>query len=244
MASEPSPDLRMLMGGVVIGDRVDQLPGRNRPLDSVEEANGLLVPVSLHAAADDRAIQDVQRGEQRGGAVPLVVMGHCAGASLLHRQPGLGAVERLDLALLVDRQHDGMSRWIDIQANDVRELLQEAWIRRELERLYGVRPYAAQICCTERRLTPVAAARARPVQCVVSPGGAASVRSTTCLTVSPGSGRLPGGRVLSRRRPSTPSCMNRSCQRQTTGFDRPERRTIFTCQKYHWRKSFTLNPRH
>ena len=72
----------------------------------------------------------------------------------------------------------------------------------------------------------LAAARARPVQCVVSPGGAASVRLTTRLTVSPGSGRLPGGRVLSRRRPSTPSCMNRSCQRQTTGFDRPERRTI------------------
>ena len=57
-------------------------------------------------------------------------------------------------------------------------------------------------------------------------GEEVSVRLTTRPTVSPGSGRLPGGRVLSRRRPSTPSCMNRSCQRQTTGFDRPERRTI------------------
>ena len=60
MASEPSPDLRMLMGGVVVGDRMDQLPGRNRPLDSVEEANELLVPVSLHAAADDLAFEHVE----------------------------------------------------------------------------------------------------------------------------------------------------------------------------------------
>jgi hypothetical protein len=40
----------------------------------------------------------------------------------------------------------------------------------------------------------------------------------------PSSGGLPGGRVLSRRSPSTPSCMKRSCQRQTTGLALPERR--------------------
>ena len=34
------------------------------------------------------------------------------------------------------------------------------------------------------------------------------------------------GRVLSRRRPSTPSCMNRSCQRQTQVFDLPVWRMI------------------
>ena len=86
----------------------------------------------------------------------------------------------------------------------------------------GARPCAAQMRCTERRLTPDALAIIRPVQCVVSPGGSDRVRSSTRRTASSGSLGLPGGRVLSRRRPSTPSCMNRSCQRQTAGLDRPE----------------------
>ena len=34
-------------------------------------------------------------------------------------------------------------------------------------------------------------------------------------------GALPGGRVLSRRRPATPCSMNRACQRQTVVFDVP-----------------------
>ena len=58
--------------------------------------------VALHAAADDRAVEHVEGGEQRGRAVALVVVGHGPGPPLLHRQARLGAVERLDLALLVD----------------------------------------------------------------------------------------------------------------------------------------------
>jgi hypothetical protein len=41
-----------------------------------------------------------------------------------------------------------------------------------------------------------------------------------------GKGGTRDGRVLSRRSPSTPSAANRSCQRQTHGFDTPARRTI------------------
>jgi len=78
-------------------------------LDCVEESNKLLVAVALHVATDDGAVEDVERGEQRGGAMTFVVVGHRSGAALLHRQTGLGAVERLDLALLIDRENDGMS---------------------------------------------------------------------------------------------------------------------------------------
>ena len=53
----------------------------------------------LHVAADDGAVEDVEGGEQRGGAVTFVVVGHRAGAARLHRQPWLGTVERLNLAL-------------------------------------------------------------------------------------------------------------------------------------------------
>ncbi len=52
----------------------------------------------LHAAADHGAVEDVEGGEQGGGAVALVVVGHGAAFAGLHRQAGLGAVERLDLA--------------------------------------------------------------------------------------------------------------------------------------------------
>ena len=66
-------------------------------------------------------------------------MGHCPGAALLHRQAGLGAVEGLDLAHLVDRQHNGMGGRIDIEADDISELLGELRVVGELERLHPVR---------------------------------------------------------------------------------------------------------
>jgi hypothetical protein len=80
--------------------------------------------------------------------------------------------------------------------------------------------------CTALRLRPTALAIARPVQCVASPGGGSRVSSTTRRTVASGKGGVPGGRVLSRKSPSTPSAAKRSCQRQTHGFDTPARRLI------------------
>ena len=53
----------------------------------------------------------------------------------------------------------------------------------------------------------------------------AVLASTFALTASD-SGLRPGGRVLSRRRPSTPSSPNRACQRHTQGFDLPVSRQI------------------
>ena len=64
-------------------------------------------------------------------------------------------------------------------------------------------------------------AMARPVRCVASWGGGFNVTATTRSTVARSSGAMPGGRVLSRRRPSTPSSMKRSCQRQTVVLDLP-----------------------
>src|SRR6516225_5509515 len=80
--------------------------------------------------------------------------------------------------------------------------------------------------CTERSDTPVAAATARPVQCVASPGGSSSVSSTTRSTSADGNGGKPGFLVFSRNRPGAPSRMNRSCQRHTHGFETPARRMI------------------
>jgi hypothetical protein len=94
------------------------------------------MPVALHTAADDLAFEDVEGGEQGGGAVALVIMGHRGAAPLLHRQARLGAVERLDLAFLVDAEDHGMGRWIDIKANDILELVGESGVVGDLERAH------------------------------------------------------------------------------------------------------------
>jgi hypothetical protein len=89
-----------------LSSAVDRLLSPDLALDSIEEANEFEVLVALHTAADHRAVEHAERGEQGGGAVPLVAMRHSvAGPGLDRTQPGLGAVERLDLALLVERKN-------------------------------------------------------------------------------------------------------------------------------------------
>jgi hypothetical protein len=92
----------MFMGAVVVQDNVNDFAGWHLGLDGIEEADELLMPTALHAAADGPALEHIESGEQRCGAVALVIMSHCASPTCLHGQAGLGAVEGLDLALFVD----------------------------------------------------------------------------------------------------------------------------------------------
>ena len=77
--------------------------------------------------------------KQRGGAVTFVVVRHRPGTAWLHWQPRLGTVERLDLALLVDRENDRMGGRIDVKADDVLELVSELRVCRQLERADAMR---------------------------------------------------------------------------------------------------------
>ena len=96
---EPLTHLWMLVGSVVVEDHVHDFSGRHLRLNGVQEADELLMTMALHASADDLAFEDIESSEQRRCAMALVVVGHRAGAAFLHRQAGLGAVERLDLRL-------------------------------------------------------------------------------------------------------------------------------------------------
>src|SRR5262249_36325948 len=100
MPEKPLAPLWMLVGRVIIDDGVDRLLRRHLRLDSIEEADELLMSMVLHIAADDGAVEDIESSKKCGRAVALVVVSHGSGAPLLHRQTGLGAVESLDLALL------------------------------------------------------------------------------------------------------------------------------------------------
>ena len=104
MPLQPSDHLGVLVGGVVVENHVDRFGGRHLVLDGIEKADEFLMPVALHAAPDDLAFEDIEGGKPGGGAVSFLVMGHRGAAPLFHRQPGLGAVERLNLAFLVDAE--------------------------------------------------------------------------------------------------------------------------------------------
>ena len=118
---------------------MDHFSHRNLRLDRIEEADELLMAVTLHVAADDSAVEDVESREQRGGAVAFVVVRHRPGAARLHRQPRLGAVERLDLALLIDGQNDRMGGRIDIKPDNVAQLVDQPRAVGKLELMDPVR---------------------------------------------------------------------------------------------------------
>ena len=96
-------------------------------------------PMPLHAAPDDRAGGGVEGGEQGGRAVALVIVAAPLRLARPHGQHRLGAVERLDLALLVDAEHQRAVRRVEIEADDVAHLVDELRVARQLEALDPVR---------------------------------------------------------------------------------------------------------
>ena len=90
---------------------MDDLARWNIALNLVQKANEFLVAMALHVLSGHGAVENVQRCEQGGRTVALVIMGHGRTAPLFHRQAGLGAVEGLYPGLFVDRKHHGMGQW-------------------------------------------------------------------------------------------------------------------------------------
>src|SRR5262249_7982551 len=171
----------MLVGGVIVDDRMDLLMLEDLGVDLIEEADELLMPMALHIAADDGAVENVERGEQCRRAVALVVVRHRPGAPRLHRQSRLSPVEGLGLALLVDPQDAGMGGRVDVESDPIPELFGERRIVRQLERPDTMRRELVGLedALHDRKLIPTALASIRPVQCVASPGGGPVTRSMT-----------------------------------------------------------------
>ena len=59
MTVEPAPDLGVLVDGGVVENGMDGRTGGRSGLDRVEEADEFLMAMTLHVAADDRAVEDV-----------------------------------------------------------------------------------------------------------------------------------------------------------------------------------------
>ena len=112
---------------------MDQLAGRYCAFDGIEETDEVLVAVLRQTAVEDGTVEDVERGEQGGRTVALVIMGHGAALPRLQGQAWLGAIERLNLAFFTDREHDGMCRRADVEPDDILDLLGEGEVVRALE---------------------------------------------------------------------------------------------------------------
>jgi hypothetical protein len=133
MLLQPSSYVRMFVGSVVIENDVQIQVLRSLGVDLFQKAQELRVLVSLLARANHLSGEHVQSREESGGTVSLVVVGYRLAASLLHRQSRLGAVQSLDLGLLVHAKNQRLLGRIHIESDHVDQLLFEVGIRAELE---------------------------------------------------------------------------------------------------------------
>src|ERR1700754_4080221 len=99
--SQPSPDRWGLVCDVIVHHEMDVEFARHGGLDLVEELAELGSTVASVALADDSSGCNVESGEQRCSAVPLVVVAPSGRLAGTHRQHRLTAVQRLDLGLLI-----------------------------------------------------------------------------------------------------------------------------------------------
>ena len=84
-------------------------------------------------------VQGVQCGEQGRGSVAFVVVSHGFRSTPFHRQARLGAIESLNLALLIHAQHEGVFWRIEIKPYYVLELLNKMGVSTQLEGANPVR---------------------------------------------------------------------------------------------------------
>jgi hypothetical protein len=98
----------MFMRGVIINEDVNRRLFGHSGFNDVEEADELLMAMTLHTLADDLTFEHVKGSEQGCGALPFVVMRQGCGAPLLHWMGRLSASERLDLAF---SSTDNMTAW-------------------------------------------------------------------------------------------------------------------------------------
>jgi hypothetical protein len=123
------------MGGVIVNDQMEIEISWGLIIDQLEKTQKFSMPMARHTSPDNRAIQHVQRRKQGRGAISLVVVGHGAGTPLLHRQPWLGAIEGLDLALFVNAEDQGLVGRIEVEPDHILHLGGEVLVARKFESL-------------------------------------------------------------------------------------------------------------
>src|SRR5947207_8183076 len=91
------------------------------------------MPMARKTLADNFSLQNLQSSKE--GCCPMadVIMRKCAAASLLERQSRLRPVQSLNLALLINAEHEAFLRRIEVKADHVRQFFKKLNIPRQLE---------------------------------------------------------------------------------------------------------------
>src|ERR1022692_1602182 len=112
MAFKPALYGRMGMGRIIVDDNVQIERLIVLSIQMLEKFEELLVAMPPVALADDRPFGNVERREERCCPVTAVIMRHGPASSAFDRKSRLRTVQGLNLAFLVDTQHDGFIRRI------------------------------------------------------------------------------------------------------------------------------------
>ena len=75
--------------------------------------------------SDHGPFQHVQRCEQRGRPVALVIVRLARGQAGTQRKDRLCPVQRLNLTFLVHAQNNGVIRWVQIQPHNIADLARQ-----------------------------------------------------------------------------------------------------------------------
>src|SRR5271166_2227840 len=133
MLFKPRLNVLCLVRRIVIDDQMQIEMSGHSAVDFLQKAHELLCPMARQALANDLSGLHVQSSKQRCCAVTLVVVCHCGRTALLYRQARLRAVERLNLAFLVDAEHQRLVRRVHVEADDVCDLFGELRIAGQLD---------------------------------------------------------------------------------------------------------------
>ena len=187
--------------------------GRHRLVDGAQKAEELLVPMTLAALREDGAVEQVEGGEQGGGAMADVVVGDPLDVAEAQRQQRLGALQRLAPGSFSSthrtsalsggsRYSPTTSRSFSMKNGSVDSL--------KLSRRWGCSPNACKKRCTLVLAMPVSAARPRTLQWVAPSLGLACrvVVSSSAMRSSSIERGLPG------RNSSCKPSMRRSTKRR------------------------------
>ena len=75
MIGEPFEDVGLFVGGIVVDDGVNDFSGRHGARGCARKRANSWWRMPSHATSDHGSVEDIERGEQSGRAVALVVMG-------------------------------------------------------------------------------------------------------------------------------------------------------------------------
>ena len=128
---EPRADVRMFVRTVVVDDQMNVELRRHVGVNVLEEREKLLVAMARLALRQDLAGRDIERGEQRGRPMAEIAMGDAFDIAEPQRQDRPRALQRLNLAFLIDTEDQGGLGRIEVEPDNIADLLHKERIGRQ-----------------------------------------------------------------------------------------------------------------